>query len=86
VASSVHLATKNKLPPLIFGLLVGFVAVEVCKAKLAVATEASALRAVTLLVITYLKKRMQLRTLINPHINEAVNREWSEMAQQHVHY
>jgi positive regulator of sigma E activity len=72
------------LPPLgvIFGLLVGFVAVQVWtdfdKAKVAVATEASALRAAVLLA------ESQLRALINRHIDEAVNREWPSMAHEHL--
>jgi Protein of unknown function (DUF4239) len=83
--------SPGMLPPLgiIFGLLVGFVAVQVWndfdKAKLAVATEASALRAVVLLDGSLPKEqRMHLRTLINRHIDEAVNREWSEMAHERL--
>jgi hypothetical protein len=73
----------------IFALLVAFVAVQVWndfdKAKLAVATEASALRAVVLLGDTLpLEQRTQLRTLINRHIEEAVDREWPGMAHQHL--
>jgi len=63
--------SPGMLPPLgiIFGLLVGFVAVGVWndfdKAKLAVATEASALRAVILLDEHFPEEqRMQLRTLM----------------------
>jgi hypothetical protein len=83
--------SPGMLPPLgiIFGLFVGFVAVEVWndfdKAKLAVATEASALRAVVLLGETLPdEQRTQLRTLINRHIEEAVDREWPGMAHQHL--
>ena len=83
--------SPGMLPPLgiIFGLLVGFVAVGVWndfdKAKLAVATEASALRAVVLLDEHFPEEqRMQLRTLINRHIDEAVNREWPAMAHQRL--
>ena len=79
------------LPPLgvIFGLLVGFVAVQVWndfdKAKVAVATEASALRAVVLLAESLPdEQRTQLRALINRHIDEAVNREWPAMAHEHL--
>src|SRR5262252_4732400 len=71
--------SPGMLPPLgiIFGLLVGFVAVGVWndfdKAKLAVATEASALRAVVLLDGTFpAEQRTHLRTLVNRHIDEAV--------------
>jgi Protein of unknown function (DUF4239) len=81
--------SPGMLPPLgiIFGLLVGFVAVQVWndfdKAKVAVATEASALRAVVLLADTLPdEQRMQLRALINRHIEEAVNREWPSMAHE----
>src|SRR6516165_10160599 len=83
--------SPGMLPPLgiIFGLLVGFVAVGVWndfdKAKLAVATEASALRAVILRDEHFPEEqRMQLRTLINRHIDEAVNQEWPAMAQHHL--
>ena len=83
--------SPGMLPPLgiIFGLLVGFVAVGVWndfdKAKLAVATEASALRAVILRDEHFPEEqRMQLRTLINRHIDEAVNREWPAMAHQRL--
>src|SRR5262245_22777647 len=69
----------------IFALLVAFVAVQVWndfdKAKLAVATEASAVRAVVLFAETLPdKQRTQLRTLMNRHVEDAVNREWPEMA------
>jgi Protein of unknown function (DUF4239) len=83
--------SPGMLPPLgiIFGLLVGFVAVQVWndfdKAKLAVATEASALRAVVLLDGSLPEEqRMHLRTLINRHIDEAANREWPAMAHEHL--
>ena len=83
--------SPGMLPPLgiIFGLLVGFVAVQVWndfdKAKLAVATEASSLRAVVLLGETLpAEQRMHLRTLINSHIEEAVNRECPAMAHQRL--
>ena len=83
--------SPGMLPPLgiIFGLLVGFVAVQVWsdfdKAKLAVATEASALRAVVLLAESLLdEQRTQLHALINRHIDEAVNREWPAMAHEHL--
>ena len=73
------------LPPLgiLFGLLVGFIAVEVWnnldKAKAAVATEASALRAVVLLAGTFpQEQKTRIHTLINRHIDVAVNQEWPE--------
>src|SRR5919108_201370 len=78
--------SPGMLPPLgiIFGLLVGFVAVQVWndfdKAKAAVITEASALRAVVLLAESLPdEQRTQLRELMNRHIEEAVNREWPAM-------
>ena len=71
----------------LFALLVGFIAVDVWnnfdKAKAAVATEASALRAVVLLAGTFPEEqRTRIYTLINGHIEEAVNKEWPKMAQQ----
>src|SRR5215475_16229411 len=71
----------------IFALLVAFVAVQVWndfdKAKLAVATEASAVRAVVLFAETLPdEQRTQLRTLMNRHVEDAVNREWPEMAHE----
>ena len=71
----------------LFALLVGFIAVEVWnsfdKAKTAVATEASALRAVVLLADNLPEEqRTRIDALINRHIEEVVNKEWPEMAQQ----
>jgi hypothetical protein len=81
--------TPGILPPLgiLFALLVGFIAVEVWgnfdKAKAAVATEASALRGVILLAGAFPdEQRMRIYALVNRHINESVNKEWPEMAQQ----
>src|SRR6476646_4400118 len=83
--------SPGMLSPLgvIFGLLVGFIAVQVWndfdKAKLAVATEASAVRAVVLFAETLPdEQRAQLRTLMNRHIEEAVNREWPAMADERL--
>src|SRR6516164_8918988 len=62
--------SPGMLPPLgiIFGLLVGFVAVQIWndfdKAKIAVATEASAFRAILLFDKSF-PEEQQLRTLIN---------------------
>ena len=77
------------LPPLgiLFALLVGFIAVEVWanydKAKAAVATEASALRAVVLLAGGFPdEQRIAIYALVNRHIDESVNKEWPEMARQ----
>jgi hypothetical protein len=83
--------SPGMLPPLgiLFALLVGFIAVEVWsnfdKAKAAVATEASALRAVVLLAGAYPdEERMRIYGLINRHIDESVNKEWPEMVQHRV--
>src|SRR4029079_19102292 len=71
----------------LFALLVGFIAVEVWntfdKAKTAVATEASALRAVVLIARNFPEEqRTRINALINRHIEVAVQQEWPEMAQQ----
>jgi hypothetical protein len=73
----------------IFALLVAFVAVQVWndfdKAKLAVATEASALRAVDVFSETLPdEQRTQLRTLMKRHVEEAVNEEWPAMAHERL--
>ena len=70
-----------------FALLVGFIAVEVwgnfAKAKAAVTTEASALRAVVLLAGAFPdEQRTRIYALVNRHIDESVNKEWPEMAQR----
>jgi hypothetical protein len=72
-----------------FGRLVGFVAVQVWndfdRAKLAVATEASALRTADLLDKSLPDEQiMHLRSLINRHIDVAVNQEWPAMARQGI--
>jgi len=81
--------SPGMLPPLgvLFALLVGFIAVEVWnnfdKAKAAVATEASALRAVVLLAGTFPEEqKARIYALIDRHIEVAVNQEWPEMAHQ----
>jgi hypothetical protein len=81
--------SPGMLPPLgiLFALLVGFIAVEVWsnfdKAKAAIATEASALRAVVLLAgIIPQGQKTRIDALINRHIKVAVNQEWPEMAHQ----
>jgi hypothetical protein len=73
----------------LFALVVGFIAVEVWntfdKAKTAVATEASALRAVVLLARNFPEEqRTRIDALINRHIEVAVQQEWPEMAHQHA--
>ena len=77
------------LPPLgiLFALLVGFIAVEVWgnfdKAKGAVTTEASALRAVVLLAGAFPdEQRTRIYALVNRHIDESVNKEWPKMTQR----
>ena len=72
---------------ILFALLVGFIAVEVWsnfdKAKAAVATEASALRAVALLAGNFPEEqKSRIYALINRHIAESVDKEWPAMAQQ----
>ena len=81
--------SPGMLPPLgiLFALLVGFIAVEVWnnfdKAKVAVASEASALRAVVLLAETFPEEqKTRIYALIDRHIEEAINKEWPTMARQ----
>jgi hypothetical protein len=81
--------SPGMLPPLgiLFALLVGFIAVEVWgsfdKAKVAVSSEASALRAVVLLAGTFPEEqKTRICAAINHHIEEAVNKEWPAMARQ----
>jgi hypothetical protein len=88
-AKAFKAVSPGMLSPLgiLFALLVGFIAVEVWsnfdKAKAAVATEASALRAVVLLAGTFPEEqKTRIYALINRHIDEAVNKEWPAMAQQ----
>jgi hypothetical protein len=79
--------SPGMLPPLgiLFALLVGFIAVEVWnnfdKAKLAVATEASALRAVVLLSGNFPdEQKKRIYALIDRHIEESINKEWPAMS------
>ena len=81
--------SPGMLPPLgiLFALLVGFIAVEVWnnfdKAKVAVASEASALRAIVLLAGTFPEEqKTRIYALIDRHIEVAINKEWPAMAQQ----
>ena len=65
---------------ILFALLVGFIAVEVWgnfdKAKAAVTTEASALRAVVLFAGAFPdEQRMRIYALVNRQIDESVNKE-----------
>jgi hypothetical protein len=89
IAAAFKAVSPGMLPPLgiLFALLVGFIAVEVWsnfdKAKSAVATEASALRAVVLLADNFPEEqKTHIYALINRHIDDAVNKEWPEMAHQ----
>jgi hypothetical protein len=79
--------SPGMLPPLgiLFALLVGFIAVEVWnnfdKAKIAVATEASALRAVVLLSGNFPEEqKKRIYALVDRHIEDAINKEWPAMA------
>lgn len=74
--------SPGMLPPLgiIFGLLVGFIAVGVWRdfdgAKSAVASEASALRNAVLLAANFSpEEEAQLRVLVSRHIETCVNEE-----------
>jgi hypothetical protein len=65
---------------ILFALLVGFIAVEVWsnfdKAKVAVSSEASALRAVVLLAGTFPEEqKTRIHALIDRHVEEAINKE-----------
>ena len=88
-ATAFKAVSPGLLPVLgvLFALLVGFIAVEVWntfdKAKTAVTTEASALRAVVLLARNFPEEqRTRINALINRHIEVAVQQEWPDMAQQ----
>jgi hypothetical protein len=81
--------SPGMLPPLgiIFGLLVGFIAAGVWgdfgQAKIAIANEASALRAAVLLAGSFPgEQEVRIRALVHRHIEVAVNQEWPMMAQQ----
>ena len=74
---------------ILFALLVGFIAVEVwgnfTKAKAAVMTEASALRAVVLLAGAFPdEQRTRIYALVNRHVEVAVNEGWPAMAQKRM--
>jgi uncharacterized membrane protein HdeD (DUF308 family) len=80
--------SPGMLPPLgiIFGLLVGFIAAQVGsdfeRAKVAVATGASALRSVNLLAASLpAEQQARLRSLVAQHVDDAVGHEWPAMAQ-----
>jgi Protein of unknown function (DUF4239) len=70
---------------IIFGLFLGFTAVQVwsdvAKADAAVTTEASALRSVVILASSFPgEPEARLRSLMRDHIEEAVTHEWPTMA------
>ncbi len=90
-AKAFKAVSPGMLPPLgiLFALLVSFIAVEVWsnfdKAKTAVATEASALRAMVLLAGAFPEEqKTRINALINRHIEDAVTKEWPAMAEQRV--
>lgn len=75
--------SAGMLPPLgiIFGLFVAFVAAQVWgdfdRAQTAVNREASALRAVVLLIASFPEEpEMRMRALVRRHIEEAAMQEW----------
>src|SRR5215510_7998396 len=81
--------SPGMLPPLgiIFGLLVGFVAVQVWNefdhAKAAVVNEASALRSAVLLAANLSpEEEKELRGLVSRHVEKCVNEEWRAMSEQ----
>ena len=83
--------SPGMLPPLgiLFALLVGFIAVEVWnnydKAKVAVVSEASALRAIVLLAGTFPEEeKTRIYALIDRHIEVAVNEGWPAMARHRL--
>lgn len=83
--------SPGMLPPLgiVFALVVGFLAAGVwndaSNARLAVNREASALRTADLLVGGFpAPDATQMRLLIRRQIEQAVEREWPEMAQRRV--
>ena len=83
--------SPGMLPPLgiIFGLLVGFIAVQVWgeydRAKVAVINEASALRSAVLLAANFSPtEEAQLHARIARHIEMCVAEEWPSMAEHHA--
>jgi hypothetical protein len=81
--------SPGMLPPLgiIFGLFVAFLSAQVYgdrdRAQAAVSHEASALRAVVLLVARFPgEPEARLRTLVRHHIQAAVTQEWPAMARR----
>ncbi len=90
-ADAFNAVSPGLLPPLgvVFGLLVGFLAVQVWndhgQAQTAVNREASALRSVVLLGGSFpTAQQGRMRALVRRHIEETVNDEWPAMAGQHA--
>ena len=88
-AAAFKAVSPGLLPVLgvLFALLIGFIAVEVWntfdRAKTAVTTEASSLRAVVLLARNFPEEqRKRIDELINRHLEAAIQQEWPEMAHQ----
>src|SRR6476646_6096766 len=86
-AHSFKAISPGMLPPLgiIFGLFVAFTAAQVWndneRANTAVDREASALRAVVVLAVTFPgEPESRLRALIRRHIEQAATQEWPMMA------
>ncbi len=90
-ADAFKAVSPGLLPPLgvVFGLLVGFLAVQVWndhgEAQTAVISEASALRSVVLLGDSFpTAEQDRTRALVRRHIQETVSEEWPAMASQHA--
>jgi hypothetical protein len=88
VARAFKAMSPGMLPPLgiIFGLLVAFLAAQVWsdfdRAQAAVSREASALRAVVMLVDSFPgEPEARMKSLIRRQIDEAVTQEWPAMSQ-----
>ncbi|HKU62349.1 MAG TPA: DUF4239 domain-containing protein [Gemmatimonadales bacterium] len=80
--------SPGMLPPIsvVFALLVGFLAAQVWsdadRARVAVNTEASALRDVMLVATAFPDSEHRMKALIRSYIQEAVTQEWPAMASQ----
>jgi hypothetical protein len=80
--------SPGMLPPIsvVFALLVGFLAAQVWsdadRARVAVNTEASALRDAMLISTAFPDSEHRMKTLIRSYIQEVVTKEWPAMASQ----